>query len=58
MKFMFVTNKTVNIGSNAYKIPTVLRSLHRDPGFAPISTSKNLPTKASHETFRIENKTK
>lgn len=44
MVFIFTTNITVKIGSKAYKTPTLLNSIQRGSGLAPIKTSKNLPT--------------
>lgn len=47
MVFMFTTNITVKMGSNAYRTPTLPSNLHNGSGLAPIKTSKNRPTKKS-----------
>lgn len=54
MVFIFTTNITVKIGSNVYKIPTLLNNIQRGSGLAPINTSKNLPEKMGIERVQVE----
>lgn len=48
MAFMFMTKIIVKMGSNVYRIPTLLSSCQIGSGLAPISTSKNLPEIVIH----------
>lgn len=50
--FIFITKMTVKIGSRAYSSPTLLSSFQSGSGLAPISTSKNLPTKNQPDIVR------